>query len=401
MTGKILFVDDEKEMLSSFKRLFIDYNCLVYTASSGAEALDLLKKESIDVVVSDQRMPEMCGIELLEHVKKSFPDIIRILITGYSDNKATVDSINRCEIFRYIEKPWNNHELKNTIKLAFELKKLREDNCNLLKLTERQNIELKALNKELGEKVKLHINLCNLQKKLHKELTTNYEALKKAEKARDTMCHMIVHDLRNPLGIIKGCVQLLESRINDTANKTISIILETIERMVVLLNSILYVSKLESEEINVSLKSINIAQLINDISNEYIPQAEKKRISLSVDCDSNEIIANADKALMPRILENLVNNSLKYSKSYIKISAKKQKDSVIICVSDDGPGIPEKHKEDIFERFFQIDDCPERKRSGVGLGLAFCKTAVKAQNGSIWVESREGKGSSFKIKFKI
>lgn len=116
---KILYVDDEENNLLSFKATFrIKYNVL--TAISGIEALKILTTNHIDIIITDQRMPEMTGIEFLEKVLQDFPDPMRILLTGYADMGAMVDAVNKGKIFHYIAKPWNEEELDLTIKRAYE-----------------------------------------------------------------------------------------------------------------------------------------------------------------------------------------------------------------------------------------------------------------------------------------
>ncbi|MBU4228810.1 MAG: response regulator, partial [Proteobacteria bacterium] len=110
--GKILFVDDEENILRSLQRLFMDEEIEVFTASSGAKGLEILARETeVGVIVSDQRMPEMTGVDFLEKSKAISPQSIRILLTGYADVNAAIDAINRGGTFRYLNKPWNDDEL--------------------------------------------------------------------------------------------------------------------------------------------------------------------------------------------------------------------------------------------------------------------------------------------------
>lgn len=119
MPHSLLFVDDEPNIVQSLSLLFDDHK--VFTANSGYEALEIFKRgESIDVIVSDQRMPGMLGVELLKEVKRISPNTVRILLTGYSDLDAIIDSVNAGEIFRYINKPWQSQKLKETVALACE-----------------------------------------------------------------------------------------------------------------------------------------------------------------------------------------------------------------------------------------------------------------------------------------
>lgn len=114
--SQLLLVDDEPLILQSLSLLFDDYT--VFTAQSGTEGLEILKRQTIDVIISDQRMPQMSGVDFLRCAKEISPNSIRILLTGYADLQAVVDSVNVGEIFRYINKPWNAEKLKETVRFA-------------------------------------------------------------------------------------------------------------------------------------------------------------------------------------------------------------------------------------------------------------------------------------------
>jgi response regulator RpfG family c-di-GMP phosphodiesterase len=130
----ILYVDDEENNLFSFKATFrIKYQ--VFTAISGDEALKILDTKPIQIIITDQRMPEMTGVEFLEKVLEKYPDPMRILLTGYADMGAVVDAVNKGKIFHYLAKPWNEEELDLTINRAYDKYK--------------EKIELKVLNEKL------------------------------------------------------------------------------------------------------------------------------------------------------------------------------------------------------------------------------------------------------------
>ncbi len=151
---KILFVDDEGYNLVAFKATFRkEYDIL--TASSGKEALKLLRKHEIGLIITDQRMPEMTGVELLEKIVPEFPEVIRIILTGYSDVEAIINAINNGQVFRYITKPWDEVELKMTIENARELYSLQIKNKELIyqfqqKVTEQDQV-LKLFQKYVPE----------------------------------------------------------------------------------------------------------------------------------------------------------------------------------------------------------------------------------------------------------
>ncbi|GAB5604914.1 HD domain-containing phosphohydrolase [Sideroxyarcus sp. TK5] len=153
-TATILFVDDEANILSSLKRLFRPLGYRILTAESGAEGLEILQREPVDLVVSDMRMPEMNGAQFLEQVRARWPATLRILLTGYAEIDATIEAINKGHIYRYVSKPWEDNDITLTIRHALHQKQLERDKQRLEELTYRQNEELKELNASLETKVK-------------------------------------------------------------------------------------------------------------------------------------------------------------------------------------------------------------------------------------------------------
>jgi response regulator RpfG family c-di-GMP phosphodiesterase len=126
----ILYVDDEQNNLMSFKASFrLKYN--VFTAISGDEAIKILKENNIEIIITDQRMPNMTGVEFLEMVLQINPDPMRILLTGYADLNAVIEAVNKGKIFHYLSKPWNEEELDMTILRAYDIYKKRKEEQEL------------------------------------------------------------------------------------------------------------------------------------------------------------------------------------------------------------------------------------------------------------------------------
>lgn len=122
----VLYVDDEENNLISFKAVFrIKYNIL--TAISGEEAIKQLRNNTVHVIITDQRMPQMTGVEFLENILDEFPLPTRILLTGYADMNAVIDAVNKGKIFHYLTKPWNEEELDMTIQRAYAVYKEKVD----------------------------------------------------------------------------------------------------------------------------------------------------------------------------------------------------------------------------------------------------------------------------------
>ncbi len=140
----ILYVDDEMNNLISLKATFRT-EFQIFTAISAKEGLEVLGREKIQVIITDQRMPEMTGVEFLEQVVQLYPDPIRILLTGYTDLQAVIDAVNKGQIYYYLNKPWDPQQLRTTIQNGFEIYRLREENAQLLAELTRVNEQLEFL----------------------------------------------------------------------------------------------------------------------------------------------------------------------------------------------------------------------------------------------------------------
>lgn len=149
----LLTVDDEPAVLNALRRLFRPQGWLTLQATSGAAALQMLRERPVDLVISDMRMPEMDGAQLLEQVRRLYPQTMRVLLTGYADIGATIAAINRGEIHRYIAKPWDDQDLVLVVRDALSRRTLELENQALQALTEQQNQALREANATLEQRV--------------------------------------------------------------------------------------------------------------------------------------------------------------------------------------------------------------------------------------------------------
>lgn len=168
---KVLFVDDEQNVLSAIKRAFIDENYIILAASSGADGLALFDLHQIQVVVSDYRMPGMNGIEFLREVNKRWPQTVKIVLSGYADIETVVAAVNEGQIYKFIPKPWNDDDLKLTISNALDKYFLQKKNEELTVELQKKNTELTKLNEELN--ILLEEKFANLE--FRTEIVTTYQ----------------------------------------------------------------------------------------------------------------------------------------------------------------------------------------------------------------------------------
>jgi len=152
-TYTVLFVDDEPNILRAIKRALFTMDITLLLADSGAKALELMSNHEVHVVISDMKMPQMSGAELLEQVAINYPDTFRVVLTGYADIESTIKAVNQGKIHRYLQKPWDNQELISVVEEGLERVKLKAENTRLQKLTRLQNRKLRDVNASLEQVV--------------------------------------------------------------------------------------------------------------------------------------------------------------------------------------------------------------------------------------------------------
>ena len=168
----VLLVDDEENILKSLRRTLRRSDVDIVTATSGREALYIMENTDVDLVISDMRMPEMSGAEFLTHAARQYPDTIRILLTGYADLESTVAAVNEGKISRYLNKPWDDDEIRQVVEESLKNKLLEVRNQQLSRQLLEKNQELEMLNVSLEEKVEQRTQGL---KQLNHELNQSYE----------------------------------------------------------------------------------------------------------------------------------------------------------------------------------------------------------------------------------
>lgn len=232
-------------------------------------------------------------------------------------------------------------------------------------------------------------------------LETERQHLLESQRVRQETSDLVVHDLRNPLGVILGALTMLEmvlsEEVRDANQELLGLAITACERMQRLVDSLLDVAKFETGEMPVRMALTNLSPILQEVLQQQSITAQSRNITLqlAIPHDLPQVVVDREK--LERVLVNLLDNALKYTPNSGKIvlAAEAYADHLIISVTDEGPGIPQEERERIFERFAQIGDSNLTRR-GFGLGLTFCRLAVAAHNGNIWVEpGTKGKGSRF------
>jgi len=224
--------------------------------------------------------------------------------------------------------------------------------------------------------------------------------IKKLEKMRSEFVANVSHELRTPLTSIQGFVETLkDGAINDPgkAQYFLEIIEKQSNRLNNLIEDILQLSKIESQEIIMNLQSINLRDLIDKTISEFKKKIEQKNHKIKINISPQLPLIKADPEQIEVVFRNLLDNAIKYTPNggEIYISAFEKAENIYIEIADNGIGISAEHLPRIFERFYRVDKDRSRKLGGTGLGLAIVKHIVQAHGGTIGVESKPGKGSKF------
>jgi PAS domain S-box-containing protein len=214
---------------------------------------------------------------------------------------------------------------------------------------------------------------------------------------RNDLVQMMVHDLRNPLSVVYGSVELLTSelgeKLDERGQKLLNMARLSTNQCLEIVNRILDLQLLESGQIVPDQKPLSAEQAIQQAVQQMSPLADGKKIEMGADVSADLPPAQADPKLLERILQNLIGNAIKFTPTMgrVRVGARAADHRVQVWVSDTGIGIPADLQTRLFQKFV-TGNSPQK---GSGLGLAFCKLAVEAQGGRIWVESKEGQGSTF------
>ncbi len=356
--NRVLVVDDTPANIQMLAAILKENGHQVSVATNGRQALEVIGRVQPALILLDVMMPEMDGFEACRHLKENaeWKDIPVIFLTAKTE---TADIVRGFELgaVDYVAKPFNSHEL-----LA---------------------------------RVHTHLALRRQQR----ELEENYRRLSELERLRDSLVHMVVHDLRSPLLGLSGCLQLLQE---DLAGKLepeqagdLDSALTAAQRLGDMVSSLLDVSRLEAGEMPLH-REVSDLQPVIARAIESLGGLTRNRNVLFTPPDP-PIRVSCDSEVTGRVVANLVANALKFTPASgeVRVSAAVGDGCVKVAVADTGPGIPNEYRERIFEKFGQVANREEGRHHSTGLGLTFCKLAVEAHGGTIGVDSEVGHGSTF------
>jgi signal transduction histidine kinase len=376
----ILVVDDEPDVVKSVQDLLrFDYRVLGATRAS--EGIRLLQTEEVHIVMSDQRMPEMTGVQFLDQVRGQHPEAIRLLFTGYADIKAVIDAINQGNVYRYITKPWDPDELQAVIREAVE-------RYDLI-------FERNALTGELEAK--------------NSELAQANEELRKSDALKAAFIQVASHELRTPLTILLGMTRLAMklppaaaplpdwlNRINAAAER----LQHLIDQIIGMLGTGTFDHKLEH-------RAVDLPALLNTAADDVRPFLQIRQQTLDVDIAPNLGSSHLDAEKIRDTLNHLLLNAIKFTPDAGKVSmsGRRNESGIEIRIGDTGVGMDPATVEKLFTPFFTSFDVSHHSsgqyefcRRGLGLGLSVVKSFIDLHGGTIEVQSEPGIGTTFTLR---
>ncbi|MEI8242531.1 MAG: hybrid sensor histidine kinase/response regulator [bacterium] len=353
----VLIVDDTPANLQVLAEMLKDHGYHVRMARSGALALKAAQHDPPDLILLDITMPEMDGYEVCARFKANaqLREIPVIFISALTEPLDKIKAFNAGGV-DYLPKPFYSEEVVARVRTHLELRRQRQ------------------------------------------ELQDRVAQLRELEHLRDSLVHMIVHDLRAPLNGLQGGLELLDitaKALPEESRKWLVLSQGSCRKLAEMISTLLDITRLEHNQMPLHPAPANLAELVRHGIDLLGPTAQVRCV-VEAGGASSPVIP-CDAALMVRVITNLVGNALKFSPetTRVRVALGAEGAGMVLRVTDSGPGIPAPYHAKIFEKFGQAELQREHQQTSTGLGLAFCKLAIEAHGGKIGVISKPGEGSTF------
>ena len=361
---KILVVDDDRIIIEVLGQSLSLAGYEVITAADGEQGLEYARKLDPDLILLDVMMPKLDGYSVCTQLKQDpatrlIPIIILTALTERDDKLKALEA----GADEFIRKPPDRQELLIRIK-------------SLLKT-----------------------------RKLYEQVQSSYQGLRDLQQSKLELTHMLVHDIRGPLGSIIGSMESLLEDGDSMPLERREILLKSSllagRQILTMTEAMLDVQRLESGKMPVELEPVSFPHVISQSVHTIRPLLRDGRVRLKVKADEPESLVMLDRELSLRVVNNLLLNAIRFSPGHgqVGIWTRVTPEWIVVSVADQGPGIPKEHRERIFVKYTQVHSGDHRR--GIGLGLAFCKMAVEAMSGRIWVGDMPGNGALFHVALPL
>jgi signal transduction histidine kinase len=362
----VLVVDDEEGVTSAVSEFLSMRGFEVQVALNSRQALGIIHNAPFSIVISDLRLPDMNGVDLLGHVLDADPDTVFIIMTGYASVQSAVESLKR-GAYDYVVKPFSLYELEKTVKLGLEKRRLAKE-----------NLELSHLARKLIE----------------------------VDQIKSNIMSTVSHEFRTPLMSLKGYLSMLTSlpREEDASREArqawLHAMKDNLGRLEMLILNLLLMTEANSGDLLIAEEDVSVELVIGESVSRLAALTKTKEVSIELKhVEDVKIRGDAEKlgVALANMIENAVKFNLESGKVEIGVARTSDPDGVRVSIIDTGIGIPEEKIPKIFESFTQADMTHTRRFGGAGLGLPVAKAIVEAHGGNIGVNSQPGVGSAFHV----
>lgn len=348
MSARILVVDDNEMNLDVLTRRLTRQGYEVLQATGGREALDVIESQNVDLALFDVMMPEVSGLDALAIVREThtLADLPIIMVTARSQREDVVAALE-LGANDYVTKPVDFPVLLARVRTHLELRRLSQ--------------------------------------------------------LKDEFLAIASHDLKNPLTDVLGVAGLVEELVRpgtpmpEPLHALVSNMKKSAKRMQAIIEDFLDFNALDNGQLELSRKPVDLLEVTRDVTQANRTYAESKRITLDVELPENLPLVPADRARVAQVVQNLVDNALKYGKAngttLVRVTV--EQDGVRVEVADCGPGIPDGKLESVFEKYARVGNLPTGGERSSGLGLHICKQIVELHGGQVGVHNNPGGGATF------
>lgn len=365
----ILIVDDEKDNLEALRRqLRTQYE--VTTTESPLDALKLLQKSVFNVIISDQRMPEVSGVEFLEKAKNLCPDTTRVLLTGYTDIESVIDAINRGNVYRYVAKPWDPDDLALTVRQANEA-------CLLRRLIDEKSKALQKTNEDLKNAL---------------------DELQTLDRSKARFLSLVSHELNTPLTVLTSFVALISERrgsLPDDISKAIASMMKASDRFREIVDEVLTFVRMEAD-FRLELGPVDVKQGLKDALSELTDTIRDRQVTVRVTVQQ-PVVIRADGDKIGQAFRYLLRDALTRSRpgTAIEIIVGKEHDEAVVRLSRCG----QKVSPEAFSPL-EMSSEPLHHQQNLGLALAICRFIVEKHRAKMVLESSHDEQTVISIRFK-
>ncbi|RLD15972.1 hypothetical protein DRI50_03000 [candidate division KSB1 bacterium] len=361
---KVLIVDDDKENVDLIAYFLKPQNYQIVTAHDGVEALRLVESENPDIILLDIKLPKMDGFQVCERIKKNHYSrfIPIIMITALKDLKSKIQSLE-AGADDFISKPFENIELLTRVKSLLRIKSYHD--------------ELEKKNRELEEK---------------------NQALVRMDQFKEELNHLIVHDMKNPIFVIQGNLQMLTMGMDDSMahlKKYVSRIDRSTQNLLRMVMNLIDITKIESGSMSLKLELASLNDVLDKSIQKLKDFPEFAGKEFNVKLAQQMPYVKMDISVMERVLDNLLGFAIANVPSDGRVDVETFKTDRVIgfSVHDYGQQIPLKYGDNVFNKFRQVEIKKEGYRVGRGLGLTFCNLAIEAHGGKMYLDENNSVGN--------